>query len=240
MLAGPSCELTLPVRFGETLAHHGALQARLELTAGRVARPVASPGASSEAHANSHVLDDVMDRYARGEDAAFTELFRLGAPRVRGFLLRLCLDRGLADDLTQETFLRVHTARGRFERGAAALPWILAVARNAFLDSARHTRVRRKAVDAKVAGQTSEPVAPSETRGDEILAAREMAGVVEATLGSMSVTLREAFVLIRFEGMSVADAAQVLGASEAAVKVRAFRAYELLREALGPEAGGRK
>jgi RNA polymerase sigma-70 factor (ECF subfamily) len=181
-----------------------------------------------------------MDRYAQGEDAAFNELFRLGAPRVRGFLLRLCLDRGLADDLTQETFLRVHKARGRFEPGAAAVPWILAVARNAFLDSARHARVRRKAVATKSAGQPSEPLAPSSTQGDELLAAREMMGIVEKTLESMSVTLREAFVLIRFEGMSVAEAAQVLGASEAAVKVRAFRAYELLREALGPEVGEKK
>jgi RNA polymerase sigma-70 factor (ECF subfamily) len=213
--------LTLLVRFGETLAHR------------------AQPLPSWSRSVLSDPLDDVMDRYARGEDAAFNELFRLGAPRVRGFLLRLCLDRGLADDLTQETFLRVHTARGRFEPGAAAVPWILAVARNAFLDSARHARVRRKAVAAKSAGQPSEPEAPTSTQGDELLAAREMMGIVEKTLESMSVTLREAFVLIRFEGMSVAEAAQVLGASEAAVKVRAFRAYELLREALGPEVGAK-
>jgi RNA polymerase sigma-70 factor, ECF subfamily len=218
VLCASLVELTLPVRFGETLAQDAPLRSRSVL---------------------NDPLDDVMDRYARGEDAAFNELFRLGAPRVRGFLLRLCLDRSLADDLTQETFLRVHTARGRFERGAAALPWMLAVARNAFLDSARHARVRRKAVATKSAGQTGEPEAPSSSQGDELLAAREMAGIVEATLERMSITLREAFVLIRFEGMSVADAAQVLGASEAAVKVRAFRAYELLREALGPEVGGK-
>ncbi len=222
-------ELTLPVRIGETPAGHGAgpvslpLLARLELTA--------AGGLPS--------LDEVMERYARGDDAAFTPLFRLGAPRVRGFLLRMCLDRGQADDLTQETFLRVHMARGRFEQGAAALPWILAIARNAFLDSTRHARVRRKAVDAKVAGQSGEPEATSSSRGDEMLAAREMAAIVEKTLETMSVTLREAFVLIRFEGLSVAEAAQVLGASEAAVKVRAFRAYELLRGALGPEGGGK-
>jgi len=176
-----------------------------------------------------------MDRYARGEDTAFNALFRLGAPRVRGFLLRLCVDRGLADELTQETFLRIHLARGRFQQGAAALPWMLAVARNAFLDSARHARVRRKAVDQKTAGQGAEPQAPSSSRGDELLVAREMAAVVQATLATMSDTLREAFVLLRFEGMSIAEAAQILGASEAAVKVRAFRAYEMLREALAAD-----
>lgn len=183
-------------------------------------------------------LDALMDRYARGEDAAFADLYRQGAPRVRGFLLRLCLDRSLADDLTQETFLRVHTARGRFERGAAALPWILAVARNAFLDSTRRAKVRRDAAAAKTAGQSAEPLAPTEGQGDEALAARELQRIVHATLERMTPTLREAFVLVRFEGLSVAEAAQVLGTSPGAVKVRAFRAYELLREALGPELGG--
>ncbi len=225
MLFASPAELTLAVGFGETLAHR--------------VRPLQSYQPHRSRSALSDPLDDVMDRYARGEDAAFNELFRLGAPRVRGFLLRLCLDRGLADDLTQETFLRVHTARGRFQPGAAAVPWILAVARNAFLDSARHARVRRKAVATRSAGQPSEPEAPTSTQGDELLAAREMMGIVEKTLESMSVTLREAFVLIRFEGMSVAEAAQMLGASEAAVKVRAFRAYELLRAALGPEVGAK-
>jgi RNA polymerase sigma-70 factor (ECF subfamily) len=57
----------------------------------------------------------------------------------------------------------------------------------------------------------------------------------------MSVTNREAFVLIRFEGQSVAEAAQILGASESAVKLRAFRAYEILRAALkSAEVGGNR
>jgi len=195
-------------------------------------------GVAAEVSSGNRVLDEVMERYACGADEAFVDLFRHGAPRVRGFLMHLCLDRGLADDLTQETFLRVHLARGRFERGSAALPWILAVARNAFLDSARHAKVRRKAVAARSAEHPGEAEAPAANRGDEVLAARELAGIVEATLARMSVPLREAFALIRFEGMSMAEAAQVLGASEAAVKLRAFRAYGLLREALGSNMGG--
>ena len=62
-------------------------------------------------------------RGSRGDDAAFSDLYRQGAPRVRGFLTRLSGDPALADDLTQDTFLRVHRARGNFAAGAAALPW---------------------------------------------------------------------------------------------------------------------
>jgi len=198
----------------------------------RAAAGVAAPGAVDGA---SRALDAVMDRYARGEDGAFGELYRAGAPRVRGFLLRLCGDAALADDLTQDAFLRVHRARGSFERGAAALPWFFAIARNAFLDHKRREATRR-ALAVEDRGVPSE--APADTRGDEVLAASETLDVVRATLERLTALQREAFVLIRFEGLSVSEAAQVLGATEAAVKIRAFRAYEALRAALERQSKG--
>jgi RNA polymerase sigma-70 factor (ECF subfamily) len=70
-----------------------------------------------------------------------------------------------------------------------------------------------------------------------MLVARETLDLVRQELRSMPVLQREAFVLLRFEGLSVSEAAHVLGATEAAVKVRAFRAYEALRAALAREAG---
>lgn len=209
-------------------------------TAAVACAPVAA-GAVQDA---TRLLDGAIDRYARGDDAAFHELYRRGAPRVRGFLLRLSGDRSLADDLVQEAFLRVHRARGSFEPGAAALPWIFAIARNAFLDHTRQAHVRRAAGDSKEAtAALTEREAPLDTKGDEALVAREMLAVVGATLARLPERQREAFVLIRFEGMSVSEAAQVLGATQGAVKIRAFRAYEALRAALGqddPQPGGRR
>jgi RNA polymerase sigma-70 factor (ECF subfamily) len=177
-------------------------------------------------------LDEVMDRYARGDDAAFGELYRSGAGRVRGFLLRLSGDLPLADDLTQETFLRIRRARGSFATAAAALPWMLAIARNAFRDHVRRAQARTAAANrAEQEGNRPREAAP-DTRGDEALAAREMLDVVRRAIERMPVLQREAFVLLRFEGLSVSEAAEVLGASESAVKIRAFRAYELLRVAI--------
>jgi RNA polymerase sigma-70 factor (ECF subfamily) len=177
-------------------------------------------------------LTGLMDRYARGEDAALAELYRVGAPRLRAFLLRLGGDATLAEDLTQDAFLRIHRARGSFAEGAAALPWMIAIARNAFLDQSRRRAVRRAERADPEGAAAAEPPAPPSTRGDEALAAREMLDVVQATLRDLPALQRDAFVLIRFEGLSVAEAAQVLGTTEGAVKVRAFRAYEALRAAL--------
>jgi RNA polymerase sigma-70 factor, ECF subfamily len=191
--------------------------------------------ASGTPDASARALDAVMDRYARGEDAAFSELYRQGAPRVRGFLIRLSGDPALADDLTQEAFLRVHKARGNFQPGAAALPWFFAIARNAFLDHTRYAQVRRAVELSDGSTTPPEPEAAADTKGDEALIARQTLDLVRATLAKLPVLQREAFVLLRFEGMSVSEAAQVLGATEGAVKIRAFRAYEALRAALGKD-----
>jgi RNA polymerase sigma-70 factor (ECF subfamily) len=185
---------------------------------------------------NADPLSAVMDRYAQGDDTAFDELYRAGAPRVRGFLLRLCGNLALADDLLQETFLRVHRARGSFAVGAAALPWMLAIARNALRDHARRSQARPVTHSADPSGNDgAQGEAPPDGRGDEVLVAQELLEVVRSVLEQLPALQREAFVLLRFEGLSVSEAAEVLGTTEGAVKVRAFRASEALRAALDHE-----
>ena len=63
--------------------------------------------------------DAAMDRYAGGDDTAFSDLYDLLAPRLYGYFLRQTRDADLADDLTQQTLLKIHRARGQFLRGAA-------------------------------------------------------------------------------------------------------------------------
>jgi RNA polymerase sigma-70 factor (ECF subfamily) len=201
----------------------------------RLAAPPAGADAAVAAVEGTKLLDAAMDRYARGEEAAFQELYLHGARRLRGFLLRLSGDPALADDLAQEALLRVHRSRGSFEAGAAALPWIFAIARNVFLDHARHPHTRRAVGDGREVDRAPEREAPPDTQGDEALMGSEMLAIVRATLARLPVLQREAFILIRFEGLSMHEAAQVLGATEGAVKIRAFRAYEALRAALGPD-----
>ncbi|HEX2674225.1 MAG TPA: RNA polymerase sigma factor [Polyangiaceae bacterium] len=180
--------------------------------------------------AGADPLDRAMDRYADGEDAAFDELARGLTPRLRAFLVRLSGSRTLADDLTQETLLRIHRARGSFARGSAVIPWALAIGRNCFISHARakKTRVSRNLLDVTAIDVASGPDANAEAT----LAAQQSAAIVSQALATMPVANREAFVLIRYEGLSVATAAQLVGISEGALKLRAFRAYEILRAAL--------
>jgi RNA polymerase sigma-70 factor (ECF subfamily) len=175
-------------------------------------------------------VDLAMERYADGDDAAFPVVFNGLAPRLHAFLRRLGGSEDLARDLTQETFIRMHRARGSFARGTSVVPWAYAIARNCFVSHLRSAKVKasRRAVDIDEHAGTIGVAASAE----EAASARQSAAIVERTLAQMSEANREAFILIRFEGQSVAAAAQILGTTEGAVKLRAFRAYEQLREAL--------
>lgn len=193
--------------------------------------------ASTVAPNEASLIDRAMSRYAEGDDSAFGEVFNALAPRLLAFLRRLCGSPELAHDLVQETFLRMHRARGSFAPGSAVVPWAYAIARNCFVSHARSLKSRAARNSLDIADH--ELAAGLDSNAEETAAVRQSAELVERVLAQMSETNREAFILIRFEGQSVAEAAQILGASEGAVKLRAFRAYEILRAALkSAEVGG--
>ncbi|WP_081426859.1 RNA polymerase sigma factor [Sorangium cellulosum] len=189
---------------------------------------------------NELALNAAMDRYACGDARAFPELHRALHARLFAYLTRMCSSTTLAGDLTQETFLRLHRARSTFAPGGAVTPWAYAIARNVYLD---HTRAQRHRSAERL---PSDPGAePPDTRGadgEAVAMASQTARAVERVLSSIPAAQREAFILLRYEGLSVQDAAAILGATPSAVKLRAFRAYEALRAEIeelkrGPEAG---
>src|SRR5215475_3029690 len=100
-----------------------------------------------------------MERYARGEDQAFSELYDSLAPRLRRYLHRASRDPGWADDLLQQTMLQIHRARGRFIAGAEVFPWAFAIARRLLIDDARRRKHERRNVSLETGG-------PEETRVD--------------------------------------------------------------------------
>jgi RNA polymerase sigma-70 factor (ECF subfamily) len=178
-------------------------------------------------------LSWAMERYAEGDDGAFDVLFVGLGPRLRGFLRRLTGSADVADDLLQETFLRLHAARGGFARGRPVLPWAYAIARNCYISRARSARVRlERASTGEAALETAAGAGTQEQDG----IARQMAEAVDRALQEMTAARREAFVLLRYEGLSVAAAAQIAGVSQGALKIRAFHAYEIIRAALAEQA----
>ncbi|MEZ4299404.1 MAG: RNA polymerase sigma factor [Polyangiaceae bacterium] len=185
-------------------------------------------------HPDEPELNAAMGRYSTGDDSAFATLYRLLHPRLRSYFLRMRGRAGHADDLVQETFLRIHRARAMFGRGASALPWVYAIGRNVLIDHTRYTRLR----DARTVPEEQAPEPPDTGADVESAAvASEAARAVERALSRLPEIQREAFVLVRYEGLSIKDAAAALGTTQAAVKLRAFRAYEAIRAELAAPSG---
>jgi RNA polymerase sigma-70 factor (ECF subfamily) len=192
------------------------------------------PAFAPTERADTTGIDAAMDRYASGDDAAFDALYNGLSPRLFAFLVRMTRDAARAEDLVQQTFLQMHRARGRFVRGAEVLPWAFAIARRLFIDGTRRGRREVLSNDSD-ADRANEPASP-DASGEEILRARELAAAISKVVATLPEAQRVAFELIKWEGLSVAQVAQVTGASVTATKLRAHRAYEALREALGEKA----
>jgi RNA polymerase sigma-70 factor (ECF subfamily) len=179
--------------------------------------------------------DAAMERYALGDDASFEPLYDALATRLYRYLRRHVPDAHRADDLLQETFLRMHKARGTFLMGAAVLPWAFAIARRLVLDEVRRDRRAPRVVD------DSDPVssspAVSTERPEQLVEAREFAQRFADTLARLPESQRTTFELLKQDGLTLAEAAAVLGVTVTAVKLRAHRAYESLRIALGDGVG---
>lgn len=176
-----------------------------------------------------------MTRYAAGDDAALGEVYDRLAPQLLGFLRRMSRDAALAEDLTHETFLRIVRARGLYRPGADVRAWSYAIGRRLFLDSIRaRKRVVSSLDDPGARERPSDPGFPSpEARADDQLVATRLAESIERVLAAIPESQATAFRLLKQEGMSVAEAALVVGATETSVKLRAHRAYEAIRDALG-------
>jgi RNA polymerase sigma-70 factor (ECF subfamily) len=168
-------------------------------------------------------LESLMAGYQSGDRAAAASLIeRLSPPLYRFFLAQAVSSRH-ADDLLQETWLRIHQARHTHRPGEPVLPWVYAIARHIRVDHYRRTR--RMEVREQQVEELPEHPAPARA---------ESAGPdVEAALGQLPESQREVIVMLKVNGMSLQEVARATSSSVGSVKQKAHRAYERLRDLLG-------
>lgn len=173
--------------------------------------------------------EELMLALKAGDRAAFDALYRRYRGRLYAFLVRYTGDPAAAQDLFQETFLRVFRERARYQPRAAFAAWLFTIARNLYLDSVKRAGIPRPAPGTEVATEEApdsqpDPLAALERREVDALLRRAVATLAEED--------RAILLLSRFEGMRYAQIAEILGTSEGAVKVRAHRALQTLRHML--------
>src|SRR5260370_12222786 len=169
-----------------------------------------------------------MARYAEGDCHSFKEIFASGAPRLHGYFLRVTGASGEADDLLQATFLKVHRGRKSFRPEMGLHGWLFTIAARVRTDEVRRRSRHPSGADPVRAQEIAAPEEPDPA------VSQERASAVRAALARLPDSQREAIYLHRFAQMTFAEIAAALGTTEGAVKLRAFRGYEKLREALAP------
>jgi RNA polymerase sigma-70 factor (ECF subfamily) len=178
--------------------------------------------------------DRAMDLYAAGDETAFDEVYDELAPRLYRFALRWTRSASAAEDVVQQTLLQIHCARDRFVRGAAVLPWAYAIARRLLIDLGRRGAREELRSDALLDLEAPTP-GPSP---EEALDRRRAEVEARRDLSALPSGWREAFELVKLEGLSVAETAEVLGITRGMVKIRTHRATVALREAMARRLGG--
>ena len=180
------------------------------------------------------VANEAMDRYADGDASAFPVLYDAIAPRIEGLVRRRTRDASRIDDIVQQTFERIHRARGTFIRGSDVLSWAFKIARNLCLDlGAQGWRERPAAGEDGDAHADPIAAAVAEVADAERIAtARETLGRLVRAFRALPEPQQLALELVRVEGFSMAVAAENLGVTLPSLKMSVFRGAAALRDAV--------
>jgi RNA polymerase sigma-70 factor (ECF subfamily) len=170
----------------------------------------------------------LLERIRRGDTEGAGELFERYAPALLRFADRLLSDRAMAEEVTQEVFVKVITRAHQYDGRAEVSSWLFAIAANACRDRRRRDR-RAAVVPLEAVPEPSQKGEGIEAR----LLNRERRAAVRNALNALSEEQREALVLARYHGLPYSEIADVLGISVGAVKTRIFRAVESLRARFG-------
>jgi RNA polymerase sigma-70 factor (ECF subfamily) len=175
---------------------------------------------------------DLVDAAQQGDREAFGRLYARYAPAVSRFVGSRLRDRGLAEDVTSETFAR---ALRRIDsvsyQGRDAGAWFTTIARNLITDHVKSSRVQRETVTAEIADADTQQDSP-----EQAVIRRDTAADVRRRVGQLPTDQQECIRLRYFQDLSVAETAAVMGRNEGAVKALAHRGVEGLRASMANDA----
>jgi RNA polymerase sigma-70 factor (ECF subfamily) len=176
----------------------------------------------------------LMERAARGDASAFSEVYHRYGPRVYNFAYRMLSVESVAEDVTQEAFLVLieHPEQYRSERGSV-LTFLCAIARHHIF---RFFRRRGYELESEWDDDANQTDRPDESDPDPLktLLSQELAGEVAAAIGELSPLQREVLVLREFQELSYEEIARVTCAEVSVIKVRLHRARQSLARRLAP------
>jgi RNA polymerase sigma-70 factor (ECF subfamily) len=177
-----------------------------------------------------------MQRLAGGHDPALNDLMARHGRPVFQFLCRMLGNEDDANDLAQETFVRVYQHRASFKPGAKFTTWLYTIAANLARNHhrwlGRHPSTSLDA-ESETTGESLGDVLPaSDPPPDSAAVATERAAAVRSAVERLPADMREVIILCEWQDLSAAEAAAILDTTPKAVDNRLYRARNLLRDRL--------
>jgi RNA polymerase sigma-70 factor (ECF subfamily) len=168
---------------------------------------------------------NAVERVLAGEISAFEEIVRRWQTPLINLAYRFCHDRGRAEEMAQEAFLRAYRGLSQWRKDAVFSTWLFALATNLYRSELRRIPARTISLD--------EIAEPTDTRAsDGGLEDHDRDSAVRRAVLNLPSKYREALILFYFHDMDVTAAARSLALPEGTVKARLFRGRELLRNKL--------
>jgi RNA polymerase sigma-70 factor (ECF subfamily) len=182
---------------------------------------------------------DVVALAQQGRDSAFRELIRRYERPIFSLIYRMVRDRELAEDLSQDTFIKVLNHIDRYRPEFKLSSWLFKIANNVAIDHLRRRQLATVSIDGSPHAQTSDAVEATsfdiadqqESALDE-MEARELGSAIETAIATLRPEYRSCIMLRHVEGRSYEEIAATLDLPLGTVKTYIHRARHELREAL--------
>lgn len=176
--------------------------------------------------------EELMERLIGGQESALDQLLQRYKSSLYAFALRSVQSSSVADDVFQETFLRVYRKRKTFQKGARFRPWLFQICLNLCRDHHRKVKRRQEVeLSEEAVGQDQRP--GPEEHAQKAAEARR----VQDAISRLPEKHRAVLILTQYEGLSQQEAALALGIPEGTVKSRKFKAIRTLAKMLAPFLG---
>ncbi len=173
---------------------------------------------------------DLVRRIASGDEAALRDLYAAYGQRLYAYALRLAGDPALAEDTVQETLVAVWRTAGRYREEGRVLAWLLGIVHNLALKAGRRQPL---SLSAEMEAALPAPGDPPE----ELIQAGERSRWLRQGLDCLSTEHRAVLDLVFYQGLSLAEAAQVCGCPTGTIKSRLSYARQYLRGVLNRKNG---
>ena len=175
-------------------------------------------------------FDDLIQRCLAGDQAAWDEIVRANRRRVFNIAYKFTGRHDLAEDLTQDVFVKIFKSLGTFDRRANFQTWLVSVSRNLCIDHYRSVRKERESIDRDVDPGDLAPVAHT-TSPYQSLEQRDRAQLLRRGLAELAPSLKQAVMMRDLQELSYQEIADKLGLPEGTVKSRINRGRnELARQ----------